>query len=67
MVSEILQDLTDGQLVKVFWTDSTGEERIKKGRVTGVAEGFLKLQTHHSTYLVSFDAITSIKLMKGGK
>lgn len=67
MATEILEDLEDKQLVKIFWTDSTGEERVKKGYVLKIGSDFLKFQTNFNDYFVARGAITSIQIVEERK
>lgn len=68
MSSEILKDVSkNGRLVKLFWKDSTGEDRVKKGHVLKVGSDFIKFRTDFNSYFVSRAAITSLKVMEGGE
>lgn len=62
---EVLNELAENDsLVKLFWTDSTGEERIKKGHIHKIGPDFVKFKTHHNSYFVSRSAITSIQVIE---
>lgn len=66
MASEILDEIAqNGSLVKIFWTDSTGEDRVKKGHVLKIGSDFVKFETHHNDYFVSRSAISSIQVVEG--
>ncbi len=55
-----------GQLVKIVYSDSGGEVKIKKGRLISADLEFIQLKTHVHTYVIKRSAITELKTLGGG-
>lgn len=65
MTNKLLEELAEnGHLVKVFWKDTSGEDRVKKGRIVEVGKDFVKFSTRYNSYFVSREAISSIKVLE---
>ncbi|MEM3453517.1 MAG: hypothetical protein QW835_07850 [Candidatus Hadarchaeum sp.] len=54
-------DALVGQLVKVVYTDSGGEVKIKKGRLLFVGADFIQLQTLNHTYIIRRSGISELR------
>ncbi len=55
------------QLVKVVYSDSGGEIKIKKGRLVSADLEFIQLKTYAHTYVIKRSAITELKTLGGGE
>jgi hypothetical protein len=55
-----------GQLVRVTINDA-GEISVKKGKLLGVSDGFLLLQTYDHKYAIRLDTVLKIKTIEGGR
>lgn len=57
-------DALIGQLVKVVYSDSGGEVKVKKGNLISADGEFLRLRTFEHTYIIKRSAITELKTLE---
>lgn len=56
-----------GRLVKVVYTDSGGEVKVKKGQLVSADLEFIQLKTYAHAYVIKRSAITELKTLGGGE
>ncbi len=54
------------QLVKVIYTDSGGQVKIRKGRLLAADSDFIRLKTYEHTYVIKRSTISELKTFGEG-
>ena len=60
-------DALIGQLVKVVYTDSGGEVKIKKGTLLAADSEFIRLRTYEHTYIIKRSAISELRTFENSR